>query len=90
MTNTVFRHKLASHDVLGYAVTVAVQYFKAITTEQLQHGDVIARSSLLPEAAADVIAKTFFDVVLKYNLCDTLASMSSEQIQIIALFLNHL
>ena len=71
-------------------MTGALQYFKTITTEQLQHVDMMAPSSLLPEAAADLIAKTFFDFVLKHNLGDTLASMSPEQIQVIALFLSYL
>ena len=65
MTNPVFRHKIATHDLLSYAMTDALQYFKTITTEQLQHGDMMAPSSLLPEAAADLIAKTFFAFVLK-------------------------
>ena len=90
MTNPVFRHKIATHDLLSYAMTDALQYFKTITTEQLQHGDMMAPGSVLPEAAADLIAKTFFDFVLKHNLGDTLASMSPEQIQVIALFLSYL
>jgi hypothetical protein len=51
---------------------------------------MMATSSLMPAAAADVIAKTFFDFVIKHNLADTMVSMSAEQIQVIALFLSHL
>ena len=50
----------------------------------------MAPSSLVPAAAADFIAMTFFDFVIKHNLADTMVSMSFEQIQVIALFLSHL
>jgi len=67
-----------------------IEHLKTITTEQLQHGDMMATSSLMPAAAADVIAKTFFDFVIKHNLADTMPYMSPEQIQVIALFLSYL
>lgn len=88
--NTVFRHKIAAHDLLTYALREPAKYLCLITTEQLQHGDVIAPDSLLPAAAAEVIASAFFDFVLKYSLAQTMQEMSSEQIQVIAVFLNHL
>ena len=90
MTNSVFKHKVATHDLLSYAMENPTEHFRTITTEQLQHGDLMAPSSLMPAAAADLIAKTFFDFVVKHNLADTMVSMSAQQIQVIAIFLNHL
>ena len=90
MSNPVYKHKIATHDVLSYAMKAPTEHLQTITTEQLQHGDMMATSSLMPAAAADVIAKTFFDFVIKHNLADTMVSMSAEQIQVIALFLSHL
>ena len=51
---------------------------------------MLTPSSLLPTAVADLIALTFFDLVLKRNLADTMVSMSAQQIQVIAIFLSHL
>ena len=62
--NIVFKQNIASRDLFSYAIKDADQYFIIITTAQRQHGDIVARSSLLPEAAADVYAKTFFEFVL--------------------------
>ena len=90
VANTVFRHKIATHDLLTYALREPAKYLSQITTEQLQHGDVMAPDSLLPAAAAEAIASAFFDFVLKYSLADTMQQMRSEQIQVIAVFLNHL
>ena len=50
----------------------------------------MAPNGLMPTAAADVIAQTFFDFVVKHNLADTMVSMSAQQFQVIAIFLNHL
>jgi hypothetical protein len=61
MTDPAFKHKIATRDVLSYAMKEPIEHLKTITTEQLQHGDMMATSSLMPAAAADVIAKTFFD-----------------------------
>ena len=44
----------------------------------------------MPTAYADIIAIAFFDFVMKHDLAEALASMSSEQIQMIALFLSNL
>ena len=66
------------------------EHFRTITTEQLQHGDLVAPSSLMPAAAADLIAKTFSDFVVKHNLAEAMVSMSAQQIQVIALSLSHL
>ena len=89
-SNSVFRHKIATHDLLSYAMQHPTEHLRTITTEQLQRGDTSAPSSLMPTAAADLIAQTFFDFVVKYNLADTMASMSAQQIQVIAIFLCHL
>ena len=62
-----------------------------ITTEQLQRGDEgLAQTSLMPPEAANAIATAFFDFVLKYNLADAMRDMTSEQIQVTALYLSHL
>ena len=61
-----------------------------ITSEQLEHGGIMAQGSLMPAAAAEVIATTFFDFVLKHQLADTMQRMESAQIQAIALFVSHL
>ena len=66
------------------------EHLRTITTEQLRHGEMMAPSSLLPTAVADLIAQTFFDFVVKHNLADTMVSMSAQQIQVIAIFLSHL
>ena len=68
----------------------ASEHLRSITTEQLQHGDMILSSGLLPTGAADVIAQTFFDFVINHNLAHTMVSMSAQQIQVIAIFLSYL
>ena len=88
--NPIFRHKVATHDLLTYAMKEPAKYLAMITTDQLQQGDIMAPGSLLPAEAADVIALTFFNLVVKHQLADTMQTMRSEQIQVIALFLNHL
>ena len=61
MANPVFRGKIATHDLLTYAVKAPFKYLAMITTEQLQHGDDrLALESLMPAAAAKVIATAFF------------------------------
>ena len=90
MTNSVFRHKIATHDLLSYAMQHSTEHLRTITTEQLRYGEMMTPSSLLPTAVADLIAQTFFDFVVKHNLADTMASMSAQQIQVIAIFLSHL
>ena len=87
MTNSVFRHKIATHDLLSYAMQHSTEHLRSIATEQLRHGGVMAPSALIPTAAADLIAQTFFDFVVKHNLAETMASMSAQQIQVIAIFL---
>ena len=44
----------------------------------------------MPAAAAKVIVTAFFDFMLQYSLVDSLQGMTSEQIQVTALFLNNL
>ena len=88
--NPIFRHKIATHDLLTYAMKEPAKYLAMITTDQLQQGDIMAPGSLLPAEAAEVIASTFFNFVVKHQLADTMQTMRSEQIQVIALFLNHL
>ena len=90
VANTVFRHKIATHDLLTYALKDSGKYLSLITTDQLQHGDMMAPDSLMPAAAAEVIATTFFDFVVAHSLANTMQEMSSEQIQVIAVFHSHL
>ena len=61
VANTVFRHKIAAHDLLIYALRELGKYLSQVTTDQLQHGNVMAPESLLPAAAAEVIACSFFE-----------------------------
>ena len=68
MTNSVFRHKIATHDLLSYAMQHSIENLRTVATEQLQHGDMMAPSGLMPTAAADLIAQTFFDFVVKHDL----------------------
>ena len=90
MTNSVFRHKIATHDLLSYAMQHPTEHLGTVTTEQLRHGEMIVPSGLMPSAVADLIAETFFDFVVKHNLAHTMVSMSAQQIQVIAIFLSHL
>ena len=90
MTNPVFTHKVATHDVLSYAMKNPAEHLRTISSAELKRGDAIAQCVLMPSAAAALIAKDFFDFVLQHNLAHTMASMSPEQITIIALFLGHL
>ena len=90
MTNSVFKHKVATHDLLSYAMENPTEHLRTISTEQLRYGEMMTPSSLLPTKTADLIAQTFFDFVLKHNLADTMVSMSAQQIQVIAIFLSHL
>ena len=50
----------------------------------------MATGSLIPPAAAETISTNFFDSALKHNLADTMASMSSQQILVIAVSHSHL
>ena len=86
----IFRHKVATHDLMSYSMKDPAKYLAMITVEQLEHGGVMAHGSLMPAAAAEVIATTFFDFVLKHQLADTMQRMESAQIQVIALFVSHL
>ena len=88
--NPIFRHKVATHDLLTYALKEPAKYLAMITTDQLQQGDIMAQGTLMPAAAAEVIASNFLDFVVKHQLADAMQTMRSEQIQVIALFLNHL
>ena len=88
--NAIFRHKVATHDLLSYSMKDPARYLAMITSEQLEHGGIMAQGSLMPTAAAEVIATTPFDFVLKHQLADTMQRMESAQIQMIALFVSHL
>ena len=76
----IFRHKIATHDLLTYTMKEPAKYLAMTTTDQLQHGEVMAQGSLMPAEAAEAIASTFFDFVVKHQLVDTMQTMSSEQI----------
>ena len=90
IANPVLEHKIATYDLLHYAMKDPGKYLALIPTEKLQRGHMIALDSLMPAAAAEVIDTTFFNFVRKYSLADTMQDMGSEQIQVIAVFLNHL
>ena len=47
VANPVFRDKIATHDLLTFALTEAPKYLTMITTEQLQRGDDVYRVELL-------------------------------------------
>ena len=72
----IYVHKIATHNILRYVMTDPVECFRTIATEQVQRGDTMALDTLLPGATADLIAKTFFDFVVKHNLADTMTSMN--------------
>ena len=90
MTNSVFRHYIATHDLVSYAMQHSIEYLQSITSEQLRHDGMMGPSGLMPTAVADRMAQTFFDFVVKHNLADTMVAMSAQQIQVIAIFLSHL
>ena len=47
--NPVFRDKIATHDLLSYALKAAPKYLAMVTTEQLQRGDErLSTASLMP------------------------------------------
>ena len=86
VANAVFRHKVGAYVLVQYALRPEEGLLSEVTQEQLRHGDVMAESSLLQPAAAAGIAAAFFDFALKYRLETALATMSSEHIQVLALF----
>ena len=86
VANAVFRHKVGAYVLVQYALRPEEGLLSEVTQEQLRHGDVMAETSLLPSAAAAGIAAAFFDFALKYRLETALATMSSEHIQVLALF----
>lgn len=88
--NAVFRHKVAAHDLVIYALRAHADVLVEVTEEQLKHGDIMAMTSLLPLSAAETIATSFFEFASKHRLSAALATMSSQQIQILALFHSHL
>jgi hypothetical protein len=91
VANPIFRNEIATHDLLTYALKARPKYLAAITTEKLQRGDeCLSQASLMPPDAAKVITAAFFDFVLKHSLADAMRDMTSEQIQVTALFLSHL
>ncbi len=91
MAHPLFCDKFATHDLLTYALKQPGKYMAEITSQQLQQGtERRALKSLLPASAATTIANVFFDFVNRYSLADLMGDMTSEQIQVIALFSNHL
>ena len=86
VANPVFRHKVAAHDLSKYALSAEEGRLREITNEQLQHGGIMATTSILPLAAAESVASAFFDFAMKHRLADTMTTMTSEQIQVISLF----
>ena len=91
VANPAFRDKIATHGFLMYALKDAPAYVAMITTEQLQRGDQhVSTASLMPPEAAKVIANALFDFALKNSLAHVMHEMSSEQVQVSAVFLSHL
>jgi hypothetical protein len=90
IANPVFRHTVATHDLLSYAMKEPGKYLAVITTEQLHHGDTVAPDSLTPAAAANVLAIGLPDFVDNHSLAVAMQEMTSKPIQAIALFLNDL
>ena len=89
--NPVFRDKIATHDLLTYALKEAPKYLAMIATQQLQRGsECLSSASLMPPEAAKVIAHAFFDFALKNSLAHVMQELTSEQIQVTALFLSKL
>ena len=89
LKSPVFKDKFATHDLLSYSLKESAKYLGMITVEQLQHGsERTALECLLPAEAAEVIAIAFFDFVHQYSLADTFQAMTSEQIQVTALFMS--
>ena len=86
LANPVFRHKVGAHALLLYALGPEDARFSEVTVEQLRFGGMMAKTSLLQPAAAAGIAEAFFEFVLKYRLETALANMSSERIQVLAMF----
>ena len=79
MANPVFKDKIATHDLLTYALKDAPKYLAMITSEQLQRGDErLSVASLMPPEAAKVITKAFFDFVLENSLAQVMQEMTSE------------
>ena len=83
VADPVHKRKVAAYD-LQYAIKDPDQYLRMVSTEQLQHGDAMARDSLTPAAVAEVIASTLFAFVLKYPLAGSIRDMGAAQIQAIA------
>ena len=90
MENPVFRHKIAAHDLVSYAVKNPAQHLAFIANDDIYQGGLMASKSLLPTQTADAIAVDFFEFVQLYELTDAMTSMSSRQIQVLALFVGHL
>ena len=60
VANPIFRNKMATHDLLNYALKARPKHLAAITTEQLQRGDErLSQTSLMPPDAAKVITAAF-------------------------------
>ena len=47
IANPVFRHKVGAHDLLVYALSADDGRLCEVTDDQLQHGDIMAGSSLI-------------------------------------------
>ena len=81
LANPVFRDKIATHDLLTYALKESGKYLAMITAEQLQHGDIMAHTSLMPLAAAESVASAV-DFAMKYRVGASMATMASGTIGI--------
>ena len=61
-----------------------------MANDDIYQGGLIASKSLSPTQTADAIAADFLKFVQLYELTDAMTSMSSRQIQVLALFVGHL
>ena len=45
MANSAFRHKIATHDLLSYAMRNSTEHLRTITTAQLRHSDMMLQAA---------------------------------------------
>ena len=90
IANPVFRYKIGTFEILKYALRPEEARLAEVPDELLLRGEMTASGSLMPLAAAETIATGFFDFAIANGLADSIARMSSEQIQLLALYHAHL
>ena len=89
MRNPIFWDKVATHDIISFAMKEPTKVLAEVETQSLVQGEErLALESLLPATAAKEIAAMFFAFCAAEQL--TLKDMTSEQIQVTAVYLSHL